>query len=61
MHAYHECWYIFMALYFEVRQLPWLKQNGRRPRKTLANSEPFTLEIWKVINHHVSRLPKKQQ
>ena len=26
---------------FEMRQLPWLKRNGRRPRKTSANSEPF--------------------
>ena len=41
MHAYYGRWRIFMALYFEMHQLPWLKRYGRRPRKTLANPEPF--------------------
>ena len=43
-HASYERWRkVAMALHFEMRQLPWFKnRNGRRPRKTLANPEPFT-------------------
>ena len=41
-HAYYGRWRIFMALYFEMRHLPWLKRNGRRQRKILAKSETFT-------------------
>ena len=40
-HTYHERRYIFMALYVEMHQLTWFKQNERRPRKILANPEPF--------------------
>ena len=33
-----EHWCIFMALYFEMRQLPWFKAKWK---KNLANPEPF--------------------
>ena len=37
-HAYHERWRIFMALYVEMRRLPWFKVKWK---KTLANLEPL--------------------
>ena len=39
-HTYHERWYIFMELYFEIHQLPWFKAKWK---KTLANPQPFSV------------------
>ena len=41
MHAYHECWYLFMALYFEMRQLPWFKVKWNKTGEDF--SQPGTL------------------
>ena len=53
-----------MALYFEMRWLPWfnrLKRNRAKWKKSLANLEPFrTTTFGELIYHHDSRLPQKQ-
>ena len=59
-HAYYECWQIFMALYFEMHLLPWFKAKCKEAKEDF--SQPRTLymiNMMKVINRHVSRLPKK--
>ena len=59
-HAYYERWHIFMVLYFEMHLLPWFKAKRKEAKEDF--SQPGTLymiNMMKVINRHVSRLPKK--
>ena len=41
-HAYYEHWHIFMALYFEMCQLPWLKGKWKKAEKDFSQPGTFT-------------------
>ena len=64
----YERWCIFMALYFEMRQLPWFKVKWMKAEEDF--SQPGILYailymncvlLMKVIVMSDSRLPKKQR